>query len=325
MSPTTVSHVLSGNRPVSEQAKARVRTAMSDLGYVPSRAARNLALGSSRTVGLLVPDIRNSFFADLAKGAEQTCIERGFNLLLCNTGWNMERELSYLETLKSRAVDGVVFASGAPAAASQLADLLAGLPLVAVDEDLPGTAPAIVVSDNIAGGRLAGKHLIALGHKSAAIVGANPSLATSRHRVAGFKNAWRRATGHVPVVLEGTFEEDSGYEVAGALIPRIRAGSITAVFAVNDLCALGVLRRLREERIAVPAECSVVGFDDIYTARHANPALTTVRQDAVEMGARAAQVLLDELGRKGESPRGRTVLPVRLVERQSTAPLVNER
>ncbi|MCW8220074.1 LacI family DNA-binding transcriptional regulator [Streptomyces griseolus] len=136
VSRTTVSHVISGKRPVSDAVEDRVRSAMTELGYAPSRMAQNLASGTTRTMGLLVPDIGNGFFADIAKGVERTAIAGGYNMLLCNTGWNLERELFYLETLKSRAVDGVVYAAGVPAATSQLTGLLGGLPVVAVDEEL---------------------------------------------------------------------------------------------------------------------------------------------------------------------------------------------
>ncbi|MCV7227051.1 LacI family DNA-binding transcriptional regulator [Mycolicibacterium komossense] len=317
VSRTTVSHVLSGNRPVSEEVANRVRAAMTELGYVPSRTARNLARGSTQTVGLLVPDISNSFFADLAKGVEAACIENGFNVLLCNTGWNREREVFYLETLRSRAVDGVLYASGATPAASTLAELLAGLPVVAVDEALPGVTVSSVSSDNRQGGRAAAEHLLSLGHRSAAVIGVNSELASSAERLDGFQRQWKKATGQRAMVIEGSFDEDSGARAARDLIPAIRAREVTAIFATNDLNALGAMTILREAGIGVPHECSVIGFDDFIAARHAFPPLTTIRQDATLMGTKAAQALLTQLS--GEGARRHTVLPVELVVRSSTA------
>jgi DNA-binding LacI/PurR family transcriptional regulator len=317
VSRTTVSHVLSGNRPVSEEVADRVRAAMTELGYVPSRTARNLARGSTQTIGLLIPDISNSFFADLAKGVEAACIESGFNVLLCNTGWNREREVFYLETLRSRAVDGVLYASGATPAASTLAELLAGLPVVAVDEALPGLAVTSVSSDNRQGGRTAAEHLLSLGHRNAAVIGVNRELASSAERLDGFQRHWKTATGHRALVIEGSFDEDSGARAATDLVPAIRAGDITALFATNDLNALGAMTVLRNAKVAVPSDCSVVGFDDFIAARHAFPPLTTVRQDATQMGTRAAQALLNQLS--GEEAQAHTVLPVELVVRSSTA------
>jgi DNA-binding LacI/PurR family transcriptional regulator len=317
VSRTTVSHVLSGNRPVSEEVAVRVRAAMAELGYVPSRTARNLARGSTQTIGLLIPDISNSFFADLAKGVEAACIESGFNVLLCNTGWNREREVFYLETLRSRAVDGVLYASGATPAASTLEELLAGLPVVAVDEALPGLAVTSVSSDNRQGGRTAAEHLFSLGHRNAAVIGVNRELASSAERLDGFQRQWTEATGEHALVIEGSFDEDSGARAAADLVPAIRSGQVTAIFATNDLNALGAMTVLRDAGIAVPIDCSVIGFDDFIAARHAFPPLTTIRQDATQMGTRAAQALLAQLS--GDVAEGHTVLPVELVARSSTA------
>ncbi|WDZ87482.1 LacI family DNA-binding transcriptional regulator [Micromonospora cathayae] len=321
VSRATVSHVLSGNRPVSQRVQSRVREAMRDLGYVPSRTAQNLARGTTRTIGLLVPDIGNSFFAELAKGVEQASIERGFNVLLGNTGWTSERELFYLETLKSQAVDGVVYAAGAPAPTSRLAEVLAGVPMVAVDEELGELAAATIVSDNRAGGVLTAHHLAGLGHRRAAVLGASPDLVSSMQRVDGFVATWTELVGRAPEVVEGSFEEESGYRAAAALVPRVRAGAVTALFALNDLVALGALRALREAALTVPVDCSVVGFDDIWAARHVSPGLTTVRQDAVGMGALAAEALLRVLRDPAGAPGpGRQVLPVDLTVRGTTAP-----
>ncbi|MFC8501286.1 LacI family DNA-binding transcriptional regulator [Pedococcus sp. NPDC057267] len=317
VSRTTVSHVLSGNRPVSAAAAERVRSAMAELRYVPSRAAQSLALGSTRTIGLLVPDISNGFFADLAKGVEATSIENGFNVLLCNTGWNLEREVFYLETLRSRAVDGVVYASGSPPAASKLAELLSGFPAVAVDEALPGVSVTSVLSKNRQGGRVAADHLLSLGHRGAAVVGVNTHLASNAQRLNGFQTQWRKATGRRALVVNGSFDEESGAHGARALLTKIRSGEVTAIFATNDLGALGVISALRDAGINVPRDCSVVGFDDSLAARHANPPLTTVRQDAAGMGARAAEALVAQLS--GSAPDPKTALPIQLIVRASTA------
>jgi len=320
VSRTTVSHVLSGKRPVSKAVTERVQRAMRELGYVPSRAAQSLASGTTHTLGLLVPDLRNGFFAELVLGAEHAAIERGFNVLLCSTGWNLERELFYLDTLRSRAVDGVIYASGVPDHESQLAEHLADLPSVAVDEDLGALPIATVVSNNRAGGRLVAEHLAGLGHTRAVVVGANKRLASSAERAAGFKAMWKSSTGQQARILPGSFEEQCGFSAAGELIDAVRGGEVTSVFALNDLIALGILRRFREEGITVPRDCSVVGFDDIAIARHTTPGLTTVRQDPFVMGSLAVKTLLDHLLNGGVSQPERQVLPVEFVERESTAP-----
>ncbi|WP_069816395.1 LacI family DNA-binding transcriptional regulator [Streptomyces sp. TP-A0874] len=320
VSRTTVSHVISGKRRVSEAVTKRVRSAMEELGYVPSRTAQNLAHGTTRTIGLLVPDIGNSYFADIAKGVEGAAIRRGFNVVLCNTGWNLERELFYIETLRSRAVDGVVYAAGVPAPSSQLTEMLAGMPVVAVDEELGDVALATIVSDNEAGGRMVAEHLADLGHTRALIVGVNSGLESARRRVEGFSAVWEERTGSLPSMVEGSFEEKFGYHAVKDRAPSIGRDAVTAVFALNDMAALGVLRALAEEGLSVPDECSVVGFDDIFTARHTTPGITTVRQDAVAMGSIAADTLLNVLdGASDGGPVRDRVLPVSLIERQTTA------
>lgn len=317
VSLTTVSHVLSGKRPVSQAVQQRVRDAMAQLNYVPSRSAQNLARGSTQTIGLLVPDISNSFFADLAKGVESACIEDGFNMILCNTGWNNEREVAYLETLRSRAVDGVIYSSGSPPRASELARLLTDLPTVAVDERLPGISVTSVASQNKKGGREAASHLIGLGHRYAAVIGVTPSLASSSQRRAGFMQAWAEAGLTPPTLVRGDFTEEAGRQAVEQLLPEIASGEITAIFATNDLCALGAIGGLKDAGLQLPRDCSVVGFDDAPVGRYLTPSLTTIRQDAVVMGSTAAQILLDLLSDK--PVRHSTSLPVELVVRESTS------
>lgn len=319
VSRTTVSHVLSGNRPVGKETAERVRQAMTALGYVPSRSAQSLSLGVTHSLGLLVPDIGNGFFAEVAKGAEQAAIERGYNVLLCNTGWDFERELFYLETLKSRAVDGIVYAAGAPTKNSELAGLLPGLPVVAVDEELGDVAASTVVSDNSAGGRIAAGHLAGLGHRRALVVGVNPRLASALQRAEGFSAAWKRRRGAQVRVVSGSFEEASGFEAVHDHLDELVTGAVTAVFAVNDAVAFGALHALREAGIDVPWDCSLVGFDDTYAAQHLTPGLTTVRQDAVGLGRAAAQTVLDALG--GAQVPERQIFEVSLVVRGTTGPV----
>ncbi len=162
-------------------------------------------------------------------------------------------------------------------------------------------------------------HLLSLGHGAAVVVGASPTLGSSKQRVAGFQSAWKKGTGLPARVVMGAFNEASGIAAVATLSGAIRAGEITAIFAVNDLCALGVLEGLRQAKVSVPGDCSVVGFDDVMAARHANPSLTTVRQDAVGMGARAASALLDRITERTDDDCHRTALPVNLIVRDSTS------
>ncbi|MDT0265758.1 LacI family DNA-binding transcriptional regulator [Streptomyces sp. DSM 44915] len=322
VSPTTVSHALSGKRKVSDRVRARVESAMQELGYVPSRSAQNLAIGRTRVVGLIVPDIRNSFFADLTHGVEAAAIRHGYNVILCTTGFDHAREVDYLAMIRSRAVDGLIYAAGAPPTNSQLGALLGDLPLVLVDEEVPGASAPSFVSDNLAGGRLAAEHLLGLGHRRALVIAADGGLVSSDLRVAGFRECWEASGAEPPLLASGAFTEEGGRAAIGRHPEVGAADGPTAVFAVNDLMALGAIGALQQAGVDVPGRVSVVGFDDIPAGRYAHPRLTTVRQDVDELGRRAALALIaalaDEPAERTDQP-DRHVLPVSLTVRQSTA------
>lgn len=323
VSPTTVSHALSGKRRVSGEVKARVFAAMSELDYVPSRSAQSLALGVTRTLALMVPDISNGYFAELAKGVERAAADRGYNVILCTTGFEHAREVRYLEMINSRAVDGVVYAAGvydadAPPTDRELRGLLSGMPMVFVDEEIAGTQFTAVVSDNEAGGRLAAEHLLELGHRSALMISVAGEPESSVLRTRGFLEAWTDAGGRLVQNDCGDFTEQSGQVAAERHLDDLRSGEITAVFAQNDLMALGLIDALRARDVRVPDDLSVIGFDDIPAARYGYPALTTIRQDAVALGTTATAMIIDSLEAKKPMGGRHTLLPVELVARGST-------
>ncbi len=322
VSVTTVSHAISGKRKVSDLVRTRVEAAMRELNYVPSRSAQSLAIGRTNVVGFIVPDIRNSFFAELAHGVEAAASQAGYNVILCITGFDHEREVDHLAMIRSRAVDGLIYAAGSPPTDSQLGAILGDLPLVLVDEEVPGAAAPSFVSDNFDGGRMAAEHLAALGHRRCVIVAAEGQLVSSNQRVAGFREAWAAAHGDEPIEATGSFTEEGGRAAMARALPALRERDATAVFAVNDLMAFGVMDELIAAGFAVPGDVSVMGFDDIPAGRHAAPQLTTVRQDVDQLGRQAVLALIALLG-EGRSPAeqaaGRHVLPVSLIVRQSTA------
>ena len=319
VSRTTVSHTLSGRRPVSAAVREKVLASMQSLGYVPSRSAQNLALGSTRIIALVVPDIGNGYFAELAKGVEATAVERGYNVVLCTTGFDHAREVQYLSMIRSRAVDGLVYAAGAPPTDSELDALLGHMPFIFVDEEIPGTSFGSVVSDNYEGGRLVAEHFISLGHRSAVVLSVEGDPVTSERRVAGFVDAWRAAGLPDPLTGVGDYTEERGRVAVRPHLAALADGSATAVFATNDLMAFGVLNELRAAGLRVPEDVSVVGFDDSPAARYGYPALTTVRQDVLGLGRAATERLLDALQRRELPAPDQLTLPVVLVERQTTA------
>jgi len=320
VSPTTVSHALSGKRKVSDTVRERVLAAMAELGYVPSRTAQNLAIGRTRILGLVVPDISNSFFAELANGVERAAMDKGYNVILCTTGFDHARELLYLEMVRSRAVDGVIYAAGSTPSTSELSRVLGDVPLVLVDEEIPGARASAFVSDNAEGGRLVARYLLGLGHRRAVVLAGNEDLASSRQRVDGFTEAWTAGGGELPLTAMGGFTDEGGHTAVEPYLESLRRGDLTAVFAANDLMALGVLDALHAAEVDCPTEVSVVGFDDIAPARYTRPRLTTVRQEVAALGAAAATALMEALDSTGGKSHARHVLPVKLVVRESAGP-----
>jgi DNA-binding LacI/PurR family transcriptional regulator len=291
---------------------------MSRLNYTPSRAAQSLARGSTNILGLMVPDIANGFFAGLAKGAEAAAREAGFNLLLANTGFDHRQERTYLEMISSRAVDGVVYAAGLPPKASELGELLQGLPTVLVDESIPGSGLDTVVSDNVDGGRLIAQHLKALGHSRCLIIDAPSAPTSSQDRVGGFVSAWQSAGGQW-WTESGDFTYRSGCDALKAAVTTIETQRISCIFAANDLMALGALRELLALGFQVPNDISVAGFDDIFDCTLSTPELTSIHQAVDQLGRMAVDALIGRISDPW-SPPSSAVIPVTLMPRGSTGP-----
>jgi len=317
VSSTTVSHTLSGKRKVSAEVQQRVHDAMEKLNYLPHRAAQNLALGMTRIVAMLVPDVANEFFAVLTKGAEGVASSRGYNILLCNTGFNHEREVLYLEMLRGKAVDGVIYAAGAKMTGEELTRLLGEIPLVHVDEEIQGSRTVAVVSDNVAGGRLAAEHLLEYGHRQALILAGDEHLISSTQRVEGFLAVWT-AAGGTATISRGALTIDGGSAALHARIADITDHEFTAVFAVNDLMAHAAIQELQNINLCVPEDVSVVGFDDISLSSRSQPAITSIHQDITGLGSKAAEILLDSLEHKTPPQARREILPVTLNARASS-------
>jgi LacI family transcriptional regulator len=314
VSPTTVSHVVNGTRFVSREARGRVELAIDALGYRPNALARSLRCGRSHTLGLVLPDSGNPFFAEMGRAVEQDAFEAGYSVILCNTENDRAKERHYLGVLARKQVDGIVLVAAEERGEALRGLLRSRMPVVATDRERPGLALDLVVADHEQGGALATRHLLALGHRRIACIAGPPGLSPSDRRVAGYRRAMEEAGAEPPLVHHGDFHAASGSAAGRALLALARPP--TAVFACNDLMALGVLRAAAERGRQVPADLAVVGYDDIELAPFVTPALSTVAQPMREMGREVVKLLVNRIG-DGHLPRQREVLPVTLEVRQS--------
>ena len=320
VSVTTVSHVVNETRPVSDELRQRVLTAMDELGYQPNRLARSLRLQETHTIGMIVPDSANPFFAEVARGIEDTSFEQSYNVILCNSDGNLDKELLYTNVLVEKQVDGILFVAAGVSTEHIRALQTRRMPLVLVDRDIPGVAVDSVLTDNARGGWQAIHYLIELGHRRIGCITGPSDVTPSAERVTGYRQALREAgiAADENLVVKGDFQYESGFRATQQLLEM--NDPPTAVFACNDLMAVGAISAVIESGRKVPADLSVIGFDDVPLASFTNPPLTTIAQPKYEMGALATTMLLERVQDRDMAPR-RKLLDTRLFIRHSTAPL----
>lgn len=301
----TVSHVVTGRRRVAERTRARVERAIHRLEYRPNRLARSLLEQRTQTVAMLIPDIGNPFFAELARAVEREARRDGYCVVFGSSENDPETEARYLAEFLERRVDGMVVVS---AAGSSWADRLpAGLPAVALDRLPADWQHDAVVVDNQGGVELAVAHLVELGHLRLGFLGGDPTQPTGRQRGRGFRLALARRGLRPAWTSRGSFSLESGHRQTRRMLRRDPDARPTAVVAANDLIALGALLACREAGVSVPEGLSIIGFDDIAFATLADPPLTTVRQPIAELGEHAARLLLERMRHDGAGAERRTL------------------
>jgi LacI family transcriptional regulator len=315
VSVTTVSHALSGNRPVSPATAQRIRRLIDDFGYAPDAGSARLRSGRSRTIELVVPDIAHWYFGRIAKGVEEAANAADYGLVVASTAdADPRREKRYFNMLRTRAVDGMVYAASRTATElGELITLARAAPVVLADEAPAALAGVPSVTSTVGdGARAVARHLRELGHTSAVALAGTGGLPSVEERIRAFREVLPNA-----LTLHGDFDIESGYRMMSDLLAN--RVPFSCVVAHNDFMAVGAMRRLAEEGLRVPEDVSVVGFDDADIATVVTPALTTVRKDMVATGRRAAELLLARLEGEQTVPTSE-VLPVELVIRQSTGP-----
>jgi LacI family transcriptional regulator len=318
VSVATVSYVLNnGPRPVSPETRTRVEEAIAELGYYPNEVARSLRLQQSSTIGLILPNVMNPVFGEIARELESVCTQEGFLVLLCNSDRQHEREKRFIQMLRAKQVDGVVITPHSEPLTLIEPLLQARIPVIVLEHDLP--AVHCIAMDELQGGRIATQHLIDLGHRRIALIKRAPTSALSRQRSMGYRQTL--AAAGIPydpqLVLECTAGQAAGAQAMQQLLTL--RDPPTAVFTHNDVLAMGALHAIHSAGLRVPDDMSLVGYDDITSAAYFSPPLTTVCTPKAQMGALAGQTLLQLVRRTTEQAPHTRFLPVELIVRSSTA------
>ncbi len=314
----TVSRVINGRSGVDEETQRKVEAAIEALDYVPNRVARGLISSKTQTLGLIVPDVANPFFAPVVHGAEMTARKAGFRLLLCNSEGDLRLEKEYIEDLVSHRVEGLLIAPAGDQSRHSVFPLMRrGFPVVLIDRALPDLDCDLVVSDSAAGARRLTDHLLSLGHRDIAHLTDADDTSTGRERLRGYREA-----------LEGAglpFREDLVFRTTVDLIGGYRATQQalaldpmpTAIFAVNNMTAVGAMKALRERGLSVPEHMALVCFDDVEHLAVLSPFLTVIDQPAETLGSLGAQLLLERVAGKSGPRSRRIVLQTDLIVRLS--------
>jgi LacI family transcriptional regulator len=308
VSAMTVSRVVNGADHVDPETQRRVQEAIVELDYVPNRLARGLVSQKTKTIGVIVPDVVNPFFAPVVRGAESTARKAGYRVLLCNTEGDLRLEREYVGDLVAHRVEGLIIAPASDGSRMCLSPLLkAGFPIVLLDRSLPGMDCDQVVSDSIAGARRLVEHLLRVGHRRIAHITDTEDVSTGRDRLEGYRQALEAHGIEVSeeLIYRTTVDRIGGYRAAQQILTLDRLP--TAIFAVNNMTVVGAMLALRERGLTVPRDMGLVCYDDIEHLAVLSPFMTVVDQPAETFGRVGAQLLLERISGKA-GPRCRKIL-----------------
>ena len=317
VSSTTVSYVLNSTRFVSPGTEARILEAIKELDFQPDQIARSLRAKRTMTVGMIVSDISNPFYADIVRGAEDVLSVKHYSLILCNTDEAPERELATLQLLRQKKVDGLIAVATGSNVESLYEASNSGLPIVLVDRRLPGDRLDTVLVDDEQGAYQATQHLVQLGHRRIGLIAGRVGISTTDHRRAGYEAALCDAgmTPDPDLIQVGHSTVEGGVAAARALLDLTPPP--TAVFATNNLMTVGLFVAIKQRHLCCPQDIAVVGFDDMVWLSAFSPSLTTIAQPSYELGKQAAELLWRRMAEKKVGDPHVVVLPAQLVVRES--------
>lgn len=324
VAPVTVSRVINNAPNVSVSTREKVQQAIKALGYVPSGAAQSLRSKRTRSLALLVSDITNAFWTTVARGVEDAAQSHNYSILLCNTDESKAKQQRYLDVVISQRVDGVIIAPYDSDAENLINLRRRNISTVVIDRQISGWDVDTVIGDSISGARALTQHLISLNHKRIAVISGPENTSTSKDRLAGYQIALNQ-TG-IPfepdLIKYGEFRSASGEQLTLELLDS--AQKPTAIFAANNVIAMGVVDALEKLGLRVPQDIALVCFDDLPNTSHFFPFLTVAVQPAYEMGINAAQLLLSRLEAEVNLQPRHVVLPTRLIIRHSCGSTLKE-
>jgi LacI family transcriptional regulator len=315
VSASTVSRILNGTAAVSQEKKQAVYDAIARLGFVPNPVARGLAGGRTLSIGVVTQALDSPFYGSALSGIEDTLDRQGYSALFVSGQWDAAEEARCIEVLRARRVDGIIVLTGRLTDVA-LQSVAQTLPVVVTGRRLRAPNLAALDFDNAEGARLATQHLLDLGHRHIAFITGDSNHPDAMQRLEGYRTALRESGLAVDdaLIAAGLFHEESGVAAMESLLGR--RASFSAVFAANDQMAIGACLALHRRGLRVPADCSVIGFDDLAMSRYCIPPLSTVQHPSYEIGRLAAQSMLRLLA--GEVPEPHVPAP-RVVVRESTS------
>jgi LacI family transcriptional regulator len=312
----TVSNTLNRPEMVAPDTLARVQIAIKELGFVPNGFARQLRSGYSRTLGLVVPDVSNPFFTEVARGVEDAASKRDYAVFLCNTDESIDKENKYINVLIEQHVRGVLITPTDNKSEGLKLLRNRSISVALLDREISGLSNCSVSVDDVHGGQLAIEYLASLGHKRIAWVCGPESIPQVADREKGVAKAAKLANVEIEYIKVSLMNALNGEEAAKQILKLpVRA---TAVFCANDLLALGVMRELIKSGIKIPDDIAIIGYDDISFAPSAAIPLSSISQPAYQMGVTAADLILDECESGNLHKHQQIRFQPRLVERAST-------
>jgi LacI family transcriptional regulator len=319
VAPITVSRVINNSGYTSQATREIVEAAVKELGYIPNTLARGLRSKQTKTLALVVTDITNPFFTLMARGVEDVAGASNYTVIYCNTDESEEKEEKYVNLLAQRQVDGVLLVPSCGKVKTIKFLLSNKINVVALDRRVSGVKIDSVRSDSEDGAYRLVMLLIGLGHQQIAMITGPMDVSTSVDRVAGYRRALiESGLGDNEQIYYGEFNQHCGYEFTQQAMTR--SPKPTAIFGANNFIAIGITQALRDSRLDVPGDVSVVAFDDLPEAMLVSPFLTFVAQPAYEMGRMATELLLKRISGELSGATQKLVLPAAIIERGSTAP-----